>query len=248
MSIVSVSESDFDYHYQLLLKHLRLQGLRPKTIAAYARGIRQVGAYVDYRIDALTEAQLTEYFHGVLQSRSASTAKHHLYGLRFYYRHVLHQSLPWVKLGRTPRARRLPNVVTVDEAQRIFQTTRVLSYRVFYFTLYSLGLRLSEGLGLQLGDIDAVRARVHIRDAKGGKDRFVPLPATTLDVLRRFWQTHRNPVWIFPSRQGGASAAGRATRPLDRGGIQATLRKVAAECGIKKRSPPTACATATPRI
>ncbi len=54
--------------------------------------------------------------------------------------------------------------------------TRILSYRVFFFTLYSLGLRLGEGLRLQFGDIDATRARVHIRDAKGNKDHLVPLP------------------------------------------------------------------------
>ena len=54
--------------------------------------------------------------------------------------------------------------------------TRILSYRVFFFTLYSLGLRLGEGLRLQFGDINATRARVHIRDAKGNKDRLVPLP------------------------------------------------------------------------
>ncbi len=108
---------------------------------------------------------------------------------------------------------------------------------MFYFTLYSLGLRLGEGLRLQVGDIDAERARVHVRDSKGNKDRFVPLPDTTLTVLRDFWRTHRNPVWLFPSRQGGLRGAARATTPLDRGGIQVTLRKVATQCGIKKRSP-----------
>lgn len=70
--------------------------------------------------------------------------------------------------------------------------TRVLSYRVFFFTLYSLCLRLGEGLRLQVGDIDADRMRV--RGAKGNRDRFVPLPDNTLQVLRRFWQTHRHPV------------------------------------------------------
>ncbi len=151
-----------------------------------------------------------------------------------------------VDLVKPPKARRLPDIVTVEEAGQLFATTRILSYRVFYFTLYSLGLRLGEGLRLQLGDIDAERARVHVRDSKGNKDRFVPLPTATLAVLRRFWQTHRNPVLLFPSRQGSLKAAARATSPLDRGGVQLTLRKVAAQCGLKKRSRPTACATATP--
>jgi integrase len=84
---------------------------------------------------------------------------------------------------------------------------------------------------------------VHIREAKGNKDRFVPLPAVTLDLLRRFWRVHRNPVLLFPNRQGGPKAARAASTPLDRGGVQVALGKVVAACGIKKRSHPTACAT-----
>jgi len=103
-------------------------------------------------------------------------------------------------------------------------------------TALSLGLRLGEGLRLQVGDIDAERQRVHIRDAKGNKDRLVPLPETTLILLRRFWQVHRNPVLLFPSRQGGPKSAHGATTPLDRGGVQMALRAVAEECGLKKRS------------
>ena len=86
----------------------------------------------------------------------------------------------------------------------------MLSYRVFFFTLYSLGLRLGEGLALTLADIDAARSRVQVRDAKGNRDRFVPLPTATLAVLRRFWLTHRNPELLFPNRQGGLKAAALA--------------------------------------
>ena len=107
-----------------------------------------------------------------------------------------------------------------------------------------MGLRLGEGLRLEVGDIDTIRQRVHVRDAKGNKDRLVPLPEATFGVLRRFWSLHRNSVLLFPNRHGGLEAAQRVTTPLDRGGVQTTLRKVAAECGIKKRSRRTACATA----
>jgi integrase len=140
----------------------------------------------------------------------------------------------------------LPDIVTIEEAQRVFEATHKLSYRVFYFTLYSLGLRLGEGLRLKVGDIDAPRQRVHIRDSKGNKDRFVPLPEVTLNSLRRFWSVHRNPVWLFPNRHGGLKSAHRATTPLDRGGVQITLRQVVQGCGIKKRLRRTACATAMP--
>jgi integrase/recombinase XerD len=132
----------------------------------------------------------------------------------------------------------------VQQAQALFAATRILSYRVFFFTLYSLGLRLSEGLALRVADIDAQRGRVHIRDSKGNRDRFVPLPAATLVALRRFWLEHRNPELLFPNRHGGLRAAAQASTPLDRGGVQRALRQVALACGIKKKSAPTVCATA----
>lgn len=241
------ADAIFKRHYQQHLKHLKLKGLQPKTIDAYARAIRRIGARFDGQIDDLSEQQLTDYFTDLLDTHSWSAVKLDLYGLKFYYEHVLRK--PWMAPGliKPPKAQRLPDIVTVAETQRLIAATRVLSYRVFYFTLYSLGLRLGEGLRLQVGDIDAVRGRVHVRDAKGNKDRFVPLPQATHAMLRRYWQVHRNPVLLFPNRQGGLRTASAALTPLDRGGIQTTLRQVAQECGLKKRSRPTPCATATPR-
>lgn len=238
------SSADFDRQYQTHLKHLKLKGLQPKTIEAYSRAIRRIGAHFDHRIDDLTEPQLTNYFTELLGTHSWSAVKLDLYGLKFYTQHVLKK--PWVAPGliKPPKSQRLPDIVTLDEARRIFAATRVLSYRVFYFTLYSLGLRLGEGLRLQVGDIDAARGRVHVRDAKGNRDRFVPLPVATHTLLRRFWATHRNPVLIFPNRHRGLDGAACAATPLDRGGVQTTLHKVIEACGLKKTSPRTACVTA----
>ena len=238
----TASSTHFDRQYQSHLKHLKLKGLQPKTIDAYSRTIRQVGNYFDHKIDTLTVQQLTDYFSDLVASHSWSTVKLDLYGLKFYYAHVLRQ--PWVAPGliKAPKTQRLPDIVTVEEAKRLFAATRVVSYRVFYFTLYSLGLRLGEGLRLQVGDIDAVRGRVHIRNAKGNRDRFVPLPQATHQVLRRFWSVHRNPVLLFPNRHGGLEGASSATTPMDRGGVQTTLHKVIETCGLKKRSRPMACA------
>ncbi|MBK9395648.1 MAG: site-specific integrase [Uliginosibacterium sp.] len=238
--MTTIATEHFDRQYQTHLKHLKLKGLQPKTIEAYSRAIRRVGDYFDQRIDDLTETQLTDYFSDLVASHSWSTVKLDLYGLKFYYAHVLRK--PWVAPGliKPPKTQRLPDIVTVEEAQRLFAATRVISYRVFYFTLYSLGLRLGEGLRLQVGDIDAVRGRVHIRNAKGNRDRLVPLPQATHQLLRRFWSVHRNPVLLFPNRQGGLKGAASATTPMDRGGVQTTLHKVITTCGLKKRSPRTA--------
>ena len=117
----------FDRLYQTHLKHLKLKGLQPKTIDAYARALLRVGGYFDYRLEAMTEAQLADYFTDLLASHSWSAVKLDLYGLKFFYTHVLHQ--PWVApdLIKPPRAQRLPDILTIAEAQRLFQATEVVS-------------------------------------------------------------------------------------------------------------------------
>lgn len=113
--------------------------MQPKTIEAYSLAVRRAGEYFEYQIDALTEQQLTGYFSDLLESHSWSTVKHDLYGLKFYYEHVLHQ--PWAAPGlvKPPRVQQLPDIVTVAQARQIFAATRVLSYRVFFCTLLQHG-------------------------------------------------------------------------------------------------------------
>jgi site-specific recombinase XerD len=237
----------FEQRYASHLKHLKLQGLQTKTVDAYARAIRTMGEHFDWQIDTLSEDQLTDYFHQRIASHSWSAVKLDLYGYKFYVDHVLRQPWAMPRLIRPPKTSRLPDIVTVEQAQALFAATRILSYRVFFFTVYSLGLRLSEGLALSVADIDAERARVQIRDSKGNRDRFVPLPQSTYHLLRRFWSVHRNPVLLFPNRHSGLKGAATATTPMDSGGVQTSLHKVIETCGLKKRSPRTVCVTPTLR-
>jgi integrase/recombinase XerD len=88
----------------------------------------------------------------------------------------------------------------------------------------------------------------HIRNAKGNKDRLVPLPSNTLLVLRRFWRLHRHPTLIFPNRKRGLSNAYKANSPLDRGGVQTTIAAVVREMDLKKRLVAIRYAIAMPRI
>jgi integrase len=244
----TLNHPQFKRYYVQHCKHLKLMGLQPKTIEAYSRAIRRIGDYFDGELEDLSHDQLLDYFHALLERLSWSAVKLDLYGLKFFYAHVLNK--PWVNLPmiKPPRSTRIPDIVTVDEAQRLFLATRKLSYRVFFFTLYSLGLRLGEGLRLQVGDIDANRMRVHIRNAKGNKDRLVPLPVNTLTVLRRFWRLHQHPTWLFPNRKRGLKSAHLAQSPLDRGGVQVTMAAVVRALGLKKRFPVIPCAIAMPRI
>nr|VFJ45222.1 MAG: Phage integrase, N-terminal SAM-like domain [Candidatus Kentron sp. DK]VFJ68337.1 MAG: Phage integrase, N-terminal SAM-like domain [Candidatus Kentron sp. DK] len=126
-------EQNFKHNYQTHLKRMKLKGLQPATIDAYSRAILRIGAHFQYQLDNLSEAQLTDYFSELLDSRSWSTVKLDLYGLKFYYTHVLRK--PWtIDFIKPPRTQRLPDIVSVEEAKRLFLATRIPSYRVFFFT------------------------------------------------------------------------------------------------------------------
>lgn len=234
------NDPQFNHYYELHCKHLKLKGLQPKTIDAYTRALRRIGDYFDFQVDNLTQNQLLEYFHTLLVRLSWSAVKLDLYGLKFFYIHVLKK--PWtdVQLIKPPRTKRIPDIISVEEVQNQVMATDKLSYRVFFFTLYSMGLRLGEGLRLQIGDIDATRQRVHVRN----KDRLVPLPDKTLQILRRFWSLHRHPQFLFPSRKRGLKHAHLASMPMDRGGVQIALSTVVRDMGLKKRFPATRSGTA----
>jgi len=117
------NDSTFKRDYQTHLQHLKLKGLQPKTIDAYARAIRRIGDYFEYRLHDLSEAQLLMYFSGLLSTHSWSAVKLDLYGLKFFYQHVLKK--PWVTIDliKPPRAKRLPDIVTIEEAALLFRST-----------------------------------------------------------------------------------------------------------------------------
>jgi site-specific recombinase XerD len=111
-------------------------------------------------------------------------------------------------LVRAQSERRLPAVLSLEEVRAILGCVRTPHNRAFLSTVYACGLRLQEAQHLEISDIDSQRKMIHVHRGKGAKDRFVPLPESTLQCLRRHWVTHRHPRLLVP-------ALGRAaTRPL----------------------------------
>ena len=139
---------------------------------------------------------------------------------------------------KVPKVQSLSDVLTVAEIEHLIAAARKLRYRVFLLATYSMGLRLSETLALQVGDIDAQRRQVHIRRGKGHKDRFVPLPYLTYRGLRALWSKHQNPTLLFPNAVGSIDDVRQATTHMSYGGTQAAMKAVVEHCGIKKSQCP----------
>ncbi len=237
----SREQARFDRLYKQHLRALSLQGMSDSTIDVYARAVRRVAQYYDCCPDRLTTEQLEAYFAELVESHSWSTVKVDRNGLQFYWKHVLKRDWSWVEIIKAPNIQSLPDILSVAEVEQLIGATSKLRYRVFLLTTYSMGLRLGETLALEVGDIDGQRKKVHIRRGKGHKDRLIPLPDLTYQALRAVWRKHRHPRLLFPSPVGAPERIRSATTHMDRGGTQAAMKAVVAQCGIKKKSLFTRC-------
>ena len=222
----------FDELYQQHLIHLKLQGKRPKTIQAYSLAVRRITKFFDRCPDTLTIDDLRRYFSQLIGTVSWSTIKLDRCGLQFFYKHTLHKQWEWIGIIKPPKVKRLPNIISPEQVAEVINHTREPRYRVLFLVLYTMGLRINEGLQLTIHDIDSQTMQVHIRHAKGGKDRLVPLPHRTLNALRLYWCTHRHPEFIFPSKGKCVDS------PMDVQGAQKALKQILKECGIYKRITP----------
>lgn len=231
----SAEEAKVNHLFEVYQQVMKLHGLRDRTIESYSRTLRRVASYFQRSPDNLSADELKDYFSWMLEKYSWSTVNVELSGLIFLHRYVLERELEWFKIVRPQTKRQLPDIPSREEVHRLINSVRRRRYRVFLLVVYSLGLRTREGLGIEVGDIDGKLHRVHIRNGKGGKDRYVTLPQLTLSVMRRFWATHRHPRLLFPSPAGGELMGKPVSKPMDASGIQGAFRATIAECGIKKK-------------
>jgi site-specific recombinase XerD len=131
---------------------------------------------------------------------------------------------------RPPKEKKLPVVLSAAEIGRVLACIHRQRYRVCLTTIYACGLRLLEGVRLQVSQIDGERQVLHICQGKGGKDRYVPLPSACLKMLRGHWLTHRNSTWLFPS------PFEETHQPMNESGVQRAFRAAVQESGIHKKA------------
>lgn len=121
------------------------------------------------------------------------------------------------------------------EVRSILSKVTGFDHRVCLATIYSCGLRLGEALRLEVRDIDSGRMLIHIRGGKGNRDRYVPLPQRTLELLREQWKTHHHPTLLFPAKgQGARDGAPMATEPMSRTTLQRGFRLALQASTVKK--------------
>jgi site-specific recombinase XerD len=125
-------------------------------------------------------------------------------------------------------------VLGLEEVRRVLGSLRSFRHHVCLSTIYACGLRLREGVYLRVPDLDSERMLVHVRNGKGSRDRYVPLPDRTLALLRQYWASHRHTLWFFPASRPRGAALSEASGPISPSSVQKALRAACMVSGIQK--------------
>ena len=201
-----------------MAQELRIRGMADRTVEAYVSDMRLMVERTGKHPAHLTEGDLKTYLHDLREVRQVapSTFVQNVAAMRFFFTHVVRRDFPILGDARPRRRRVLPDILSVSEVQAVLHALRVPALFTLCATLYGCGLRRSEGLALETDSIDRARALLHVRDGKGGRDRFVPIPPRLLGIL----DTHRQQAGIvsgplflsrlIPGRVVSGDTVGRA--------------------------------------
>lgn len=211
-----------------MTEHMRLRGYSPKTIKSY---VNLVAAYARHvgKSPELTGCEDARAFmvHLVDRGSSASHLSQAYSAIKLLFVQVLCREGCGDKIPRPRRSRQLPVVMSVEEVERLVRSLANIKHRTMLQVLYSTGLRVSELIGLRIGDIDSGRNTINVRHGKGAKDRQVPLSPTLLQLLREYWKLYRPKEFLFEN--------GRSSAQMSERTVQAVFEHAKKASGIKKK-------------
>ena len=208
-----------------------------RTEQAYYACVRQLSEFVGKAPDLISPEEIRQYcIHLKVHKKVArQTSTQAICAIKIFWEKTLKREWPHeLELVRANPQFKLPVVFSATEVRRVLTAVTVQDHRVCLTTIYSCGLRLGEGLRLEVPDIDSGRMLLHIRAGKGNQDRYVPLPGRTLLLLREQWKSHRHPTLLFPAKGQGGRGARTATEPLCRTTLQRAFRLALKASGVRK--------------
>jgi site-specific recombinase XerD len=211
-----------------MIEDMQLRNRSPVTIKAYVRYVAQFAKFFGCSPEKLTPEHVRRYqLHLLKKKVSWSTFNQSVCALRFLYGTTLGRKDDIERLPYGKKPKRIPVVLSRDEVLKFLQCIRSRNQRMLLTTMYATGMRVGEAVHLSVNDIDSRRMTILVSRGKGNKQRLVPLSQKLLTELRLFWQTHHNPVWLFPSRD--------PDRPLRMASVDRMCARARVRAGLKRR-------------
>ena len=193
---------------QRMIDDMRLRKLSPKTQTGYIRAVKRFAGFLRRSPDKATVEDLRRFqLYLVDHGMSPISLNATITGLRFLFEVTLERADLMARMSTVSVPRKLPVVLSRDEAARLIAAAGNPKYQAALSVAYGAGLRASEVVGLKVGDIDSQRMTLRVEQGKGRKDRYAMLSPVLLERLRRWWRLGHaqgkllEGGWLFPGQQ-----------------------------------------------
>ncbi len=222
---------------QRMIEDMTLRKLSPKTQSGYLRWVKRLNGFLK-RSPATATAEDLRRFQLDLVERGVRRASVNaaVTALKFFFEITLGRGELMAKMSHVHQPRKLPTVLSREEAERFLAAAPGLKYRAAFSVAYGAGLRAAEVVALKVDDIDSKRMVIRVEQGKGRKDRYALLSPTLLKVLRAWWREGRARGkmlphgWLFPGRD--------PVNPLTTRQLNRACHAAAEKAGLAKRVSP----------
>lgn len=211
-----------------MMVEMQIRGFTEMSRTEYVRSIRTFQKFCGKPLNEVTENDIKAFLHHLVAEKNLAANSVNLFNasLKFLYQKTLKRAWDSENLPRVKKPKKLPVALTKEEVQLLLDVTDNLKHKCILMTVYGSGLRLSEIIGLKVGDIDSKNMRIFIRQGKGKKDRYAILSQKSLDILREYWKVYKPKDWLFEGREEGSHLTGRGTQDV--------FKKAVKKAGIRK--------------
>ncbi len=201
------------------IDHMDLNELAENTKRGYLTSVKRLSEHYNCSPDLLTKYQVELYFkHLILDKKvSLESCNNYLTGITYFYKNVCQwENIDRFGVSTRRRKRKLPEVLSIEETERLFSVITNLKHKVLLKTAYSAGLRVSEVISLKPDQIesDPSRMLIRVKQGKGRKDRYTLLSKSLLEELRVYWRQYQPEGWLFPGRKKGEHLTYAAARKV----------------------------------
>jgi len=205
----------FRGEFEDLRRELVSRKYSAKTIKAYVYYNRDFLRFIKKNSTEVTNGDIKDYLVYLAEEKEVSTSSLNIAinALKFYYGEVLKRDFMY-DIKRPKKDKKLPVVLSGEEVSRILSSVDNIKHRALLMLIYSAGLRVSEVIRLKIEDLDAQRKMIHVRGAKGRKDRYILLSDVAMKTLKLYIDSYRPRIWLFPSKDANSHVTTRTVQRI----------------------------------